>query len=63
MLLIQQGEDALQRPLQGGLLGLRRPCRKISVRSRELLLSRGLWSKAELELEGRGDERVELEET
>lgn len=37
--------------------------RKISARSRELLLPRGLWSKAKLELEGRRDERVELEET
>lgn len=57
-------EDALLRPLQAGLLGLRRrPRRKISARSRELLLPRGLWSKAKLELEGRRDERVELEET
>lgn len=56
-------EDALLRPFQTGRLGLRRrpcrktlrPCRKTSAGSRELLLSRGLWPKAELEPEGRGD--------
>lgn len=50
--------------MQAGLLGpRRRACRKISARSREFLLSRGLWSKDKLEPKGRGGERVELEGT
>lgn len=49
-------KDALLRAFQTGLLGLRRrPCRKTSAGSRELLLFRELWPKAELEPGGRGD--------